>query len=57
MNISRVPDVIEKLKGAINRGEKAYWICPYIEENEETNIAAAEMRFQELQKHFLIKSG
>ncbi len=55
MNISRVPDVIEKLKGAINRGEKAYWICPYIEENEETNIAAAEMRFQELQKHFLIR--
>ncbi|WP_410543787.1 ATP-dependent DNA helicase RecG [Wolbachia endosymbiont of Drosophila tsacasi] len=55
MNISRVPDVIEKLKGAINRGEKAYWICPYIEENEETNIAAAEMRFQELQKTFLDK--
>ncbi|WP_410530016.1 ATP-dependent DNA helicase RecG [Wolbachia endosymbiont (group A) of Ennomos erosarius] len=57
MNISRVPDVIEKLKGAINSGEKAYWICPYIEENEETNIAAAEMRFQELQKTFLDKVG
>ncbi|WP_434732046.1 ATP-dependent DNA helicase RecG [Wolbachia endosymbiont of Zygogramma bicolorata] len=57
MNISRVPDVIEKLKGAINRGEKAYWICPYIEENEETNIAAAEMRFQELQKTFFDRVG
>ncbi|WP_341814220.1 MULTISPECIES: ATP-dependent DNA helicase RecG [unclassified Wolbachia] len=57
MNISRVPDVIEKLKGAINRGEKAYWICPYIEENEETNIAATEMRFQELQKTFFDRVG
>ncbi|WP_353270019.1 ATP-dependent DNA helicase RecG [Wolbachia endosymbiont (group A) of Myopa testacea] len=57
MSISRVPDVIEKLKGAINRGEKTYWICPYIEENEETNIAAAEMRFQELQKTFFDRVG
>ncbi|WP_256466317.1 ATP-dependent DNA helicase RecG [Wolbachia endosymbiont of Oedothorax gibbosus] len=57
MNISRVPDVTKKLKDAINRGEKAYWICPYIEENKETNIAAAEMRFQELQKTFFDRVG
>ncbi|QOD38261.1 ATP-dependent DNA helicase RecG [Candidatus Wolbachia massiliensis] len=55
MNIKRVPDIIEKLKSAIDRGEKAYWICPYIEGSEETNIAAAEMRFQELQKTFFNK--
>ncbi len=55
MNIKKVPDIIKKLKDAINRGEKAYWICPYIEENEETNIAAAEMRLQELQKTFFDK--
>ncbi|WCR59006.1 MAG: ATP-dependent DNA helicase RecG [Wolbachia endosymbiont of Ctenocephalides felis wCfeF] len=57
MNIKRVPDIIEKLKGAISRGEKAYWICPYIEENEELNVAAAEMRFQELQKTFFDRVG
>nr|WP_246224359.1 hypothetical protein [Wolbachia endosymbiont of Litomosoides sigmodontis] len=46
---------IEKLESAINRGEKAYWICSYIEENEGLNIAAVEMRFQELQKTFFDK--
>lgn len=57
INIKKVSEVIKKLKGAINRGEKAYWICPYIEENEDVNIAAAEMRFRELQKIFSDKVG
>ncbi|WP_410543001.1 ATP-dependent DNA helicase RecG [Wolbachia endosymbiont of Tetranychus urticae] len=57
MNVKKVSDIIQKLKDAINRGEKAYWICPYIEENEELNIAAAEMRFQELQKTFFDRVG
>jgi ATP-dependent DNA helicase RecG len=57
INIKKVEDVIEKLKGAINRGEKVYWICPYIEENEDINIAAVEMRFKELQKTFSDKVG
>ncbi|NUY39335.1 DEAD/DEAH box helicase [Wolbachia endosymbiont of Litomosoides brasiliensis] len=55
INIKKLADVIEKLKSAINRGGKAYWICPYIEGNEGLNIAAAEMRFQELQKTFFDK--
>ncbi|BET35538.1 ATP-dependent DNA helicase RecG [Wolbachia pipientis] len=57
MNVKKVSDIIQRLKDAINRGEKAYWICPYIEENEELNIAAAEMRFQELQKTFFDRVG
>ncbi|WP_341808938.1 ATP-dependent DNA helicase RecG [Wolbachia endosymbiont (group E) of Neria commutata] len=66
INIKKVAEVIEKLKGAINRGEKAYWICPYIEENEDLStevefqkksIAAVEMRFKELQKIFSDKVG
>lgn len=52
MSIAKIEDIVEKLKDAINRGEKAYWICPYIEENEDINVAAAEMRLQELQKTF-----
>lgn len=57
VSLTKVASVIEKLSGAIQIGEKAYWICPYIEENEDINIAAAEMRFQELQKTFGDKVG
>jgi len=57
MNIKKTGSVIERLKDAIDRGEKVYWICPYIEESEDLNVAAAEMRFQELQKIFLNKIG
>ena len=57
ISLAKVTSVIEKLSEAIQRGEKAYWICPYIEENEEINIAAAEMRFQELRKTFGDKVG
>ncbi len=57
MNIKKLVEVIEKLKSDINRGEKAYWICPCIGGNEGLNIAAAEMRFQELQKTFFNKVG
>lgn len=57
VSMKKVENVIEKLKNAISRGERAYWICPYIEENEDLNIAAAEVRFQELQKTFLDKIG
>ncbi|WP_253299843.1 ATP-dependent DNA helicase RecG [Wolbachia endosymbiont of Chironomus riparius] len=57
ISIQKVPNVIERLKDAMNRGEKVYWICPYIEENENLNIASAEVRFQELQKIFADKVG
>nr|WP_255453557.1 helicase-related protein [Wolbachia endosymbiont of Atemnus politus] len=57
MDIKIIPDIIERLNSAINRGEKAYWICPYIEGNEETNISAAEIRFQELKKTFFDRVG
>ncbi|WP_458695389.1 ATP-dependent DNA helicase RecG [Wolbachia endosymbiont of Pentidionis agamae] len=55
ISMKRTANVIKNLKDAIDRGEKAYWICPYIKENQD--IAAVEMRFQELQKTFTDKIG
>ncbi|MDN5248127.1 MAG: ATP-dependent DNA helicase RecG [Wolbachia endosymbiont of Tyrophagus putrescentiae] len=57
ISMKKLESVIERLKNAVNRGEKVYWICPYIEESEDLNIAAAEIRFQVLQKIFHDKVG
>lgn len=40
----RVPDVIERLRAAIAEGKKAYWICPLVEETEESELMSAEER-------------
>ncbi len=58
---SRYNDIMERLKSALDKGEKAYWICPLIEEKTiegeleltpEQDIAAAESRFTEFKTRF-----
>ncbi|MBV0899922.1 MAG: ATP-dependent DNA helicase RecG [Wolbachia endosymbiont of Fragariocoptes setiger] len=49
INMQKRDNIIMRLSDALNRGEKAYWVCPYIEESNES-IAAVEMRFKELKK-------
>jgi ATP-dependent DNA helicase RecG len=41
---SRLDEVIEGLKRALARGERAYWVCPLIEESEKSDLAAVEER-------------
>ncbi len=59
--LSRYEEIMERLKAALDRGEKAYWICPLIEEKyvggeleltPEKDIAAAETRFTEFKARF-----
>ncbi len=58
--LSRYGDMMERLKAALDKGEKVYWICPLIEENPEIdplsdaadNIAAAETRHTEFAARF-----
>ena len=59
--LSRYDDIMERLKAALNKGEKVYWICPLIEEKyvegeleltPEMDIAAAETRFTEFKTRF-----
>ena len=58
---SRYDDIMQRLQAALDRGEKAYWICPLIEEKyvegeleltPEKDIAAAETRFTEFKTRF-----
>lgn len=46
--ITRIDDVISAVGRAIERGERVYWVCPLVEENEEIDAKAAEVRHAEL---------
>ena len=48
----RLDDIIDRLAAAMKRGDRAYWICPLVEETEESELAAAESRFRELAARF-----
>jgi ATP-dependent DNA helicase RecG len=44
MPLERLDEVVEAVARAMRRGAKAYWICPMVEESEDTDLAAAEER-------------
>ena len=46
----RTVEIVERLRGAISEGKKAYWICPLVEESEESDLMSAEERHQTLEK-------
>jgi ATP-dependent DNA helicase RecG len=49
---SRIGEVVDGLKRALERGARAYWVCPLVEENEDLDLAAAEERFEDLRRIF-----
>lgn len=48
----RADAVVERLRGLMGRGERAYWICPLVDDEGESEAAAAEARFRELLQQF-----
>ncbi len=44
----RLPEVMARLKAAIDDGSQAYWICPLVEETEASDLIAVELRHREL---------
>ncbi len=44
----RIGEVVERLRAALDAGQKAYWVCPLVEESEKSDLAAAEERFADL---------
>ncbi|QGM46184.1 ATP-dependent DNA helicase RecG [Methylocystis heyeri] len=49
---SRIGEVVDGLKRALDQGARAYWVCPLVEENEDLDLAAAEDRFEDMQRIF-----
>ncbi|MDR1026370.1 MAG: ATP-dependent DNA helicase RecG [Lactobacillus sp.] len=52
MPINKDKDIIEGLKRKLAQGERAYWVCPLVEESEKIDLQAAVARFEMLQKVF-----
>jgi ATP-dependent DNA helicase RecG len=50
MSAARLDDLIAHLKHALEGGQRAYWVCPLVEESEKIDLAAAEERFAMLKK-------
>jgi ATP-dependent DNA helicase RecG len=46
--LDRYDEVVGAVARAVQRGAKAYWICPMVEESETADLAAAEERYREL---------
>lgn len=48
----RMDEVIAGLGRSIASGNRAYWVCPLVEDSELVDLAAAEDRFNQLAKFF-----
>jgi ATP-dependent DNA helicase RecG len=55
--MSRMDEVVAGLDRAITQGNRAYWICPLVEESEAVDLAAAEDRYAALRAHFHDRVG
>lgn len=40
---TRRPDVIERIRDEVAKGSQVYWVCPLIDETEDSDQAAAEL--------------
>ena len=47
---SKTEPLLKRLRLACERGEQAYWVCPLIEEAENSELVALEKRFKVLRK-------
>lgn len=50
--MARMDDVIDGLARSMTQGNRAYWVCPLVEESEQVDLAAAEERFLQLASRF-----
>jgi ATP-dependent DNA helicase RecG len=57
LNVDRLAEVVDGLSRHVARGGQAYWVCPLVEENEASDMAAAEERARVLQLRFGDKVG
>jgi ATP-dependent DNA helicase RecG len=53
----RIGELVERLRGALETGAQAFWVCPLVEESELLDVAAAEERFADLRQFFGDKVG
>lgn len=55
--LERLSEVANGLGRALASGQRVYWICPLVEESEDLDLAAAQERFEDLQKIYGAEVG
>ncbi|WP_421695241.1 ATP-dependent DNA helicase RecG [Aestuariivirga sp.] len=50
--MGRMDEVIDGLGRSMAQGNRAYWVCPLVEESEQVDLAAAEDRFLQLSARY-----
>ncbi len=52
VNAERIGDVVAGLGRALKAGARVYWVCPLVAESEDSDLAAAQERAQDLRQYF-----
>ncbi|HWC94497.1 MAG TPA: ATP-dependent DNA helicase RecG [Pseudolabrys sp.] len=50
--LARVAEVEDAVGRTLAAGQRAYWVCPLVDESEKIDLAAAQARFEELREKF-----
>jgi ATP-dependent DNA helicase RecG len=50
--LSRLEEVEDAVGRALQAGNRAFWVCPLVEESEKIDLAAAQARFEDLRREF-----
>jgi ATP-dependent DNA helicase RecG len=56
LSLSRLAEVVDAVGRALAEGRRVYWVCPLVEESENSDLAAAEERFAVLKERFGVMS-
>lgn len=48
----RLPEIIDGVERHLAAGKQAFWVCPLVEESENSDLAAAEQRAEQLKLRF-----
>lgn len=52
LSITRINELVTRLRTQIQNGAKVFWVCPLVEESEQSDMTAVETRYEELKKYF-----
>lgn len=50
VSLDRLAEVAQGIGRAVQAGQRAYWVCPLVEESEKLDLAAAEERYAAFQQ-------
>ena len=51
LSLERMDALVERIGGALEHGQKVFWICPLVEENDELDLTSATERYNALTAH------